>query len=375
MYSESFPPTVSLSSCRYCRPPFCTKVRRASTSCGSSCANCRNTYFCTLMGESRSSGCSACRCVHLASTALSDRRLFILRSSDESSCTMHANRCRSTSASASARAWSGVCRPIWPSDQAQAALMWSSGSSTSASFSGATPLDTMIASASVSLNAAMKPSAMMDGSLALPGASDTWSTSAAAPPELTMSLASSGVCLATSRTAVAAFLRTSWSLSLRQLRIFGKISASTTTSARSTECLAICARQPQTWRFSLASGCAMSGARYATEPASTTACASSGECLQMSLIAEAEMRLSVISGSWRQSTRSGTAPASTTDCAREASCWAMYPMAQAADSFTVGSNSSRHGTSASSAWLSTTACARSGECLATARSTKAAAFL
>lgn len=56
-------------------------------------------------------------------------------------------------------------------------------------------------------------------------------------------------------------------------------------------------------------------------------------------------------------------------------CCAIYPMAHAADSLTVGSNSSRHGTKASKAPESTTALASSGECLATARNTKAAAFL
>ena len=44
-------------------------------------------------------------------------------------------------------------------------------------------------------------------------------------------------------------------------------------------------------------------------------------------------------------------------------------------SFTVGSNSSKQGTNVSNALESTTACASCGECLATARRTKAAAFL
>lgn len=42
------------------------------------------------------------------------------------------SRCRNTSPSANARAWSGVCLPICPSDHAHADLMWSSGSATSA---------------------------------------------------------------------------------------------------------------------------------------------------------------------------------------------------------------------------------------------------
>ena len=54
---------------------------------------------------------------------------------------------------------------------------------------------------------------------------------------------------------------------------------------------------------------------------------------------------------------------------------AIYPNAQAAASFTPGSNSSKHMTNASRAPQSTTDCASCGECFATARSTKAAAFL
>jgi len=59
---------------------------------------------------------------------------------------------------------------------------------------------------------------------------------------------------------VAAFFCTKMSSSWRQLRMLGKISASTTISARSTECFAICARQPHAWRLSLASLCEMRGA-------------------------------------------------------------------------------------------------------------------
>ena len=50
----------------------------------------------------------------------------------------------------------------------------------------------------------------------------------------------------------------------------GKISASTTTSARSTLCLAICDRQLHTWRLSGASMWLMSFASSETAPASTT---------------------------------------------------------------------------------------------------------
>ena len=56
-------------------------------------------------------------------------------------------------------------------------------------------------------------------------------------------------------------------------------------------------------------------------------------------------------------------------------CCAIYPIAQAAASFTDGSKSSRHATKAGKAFESTTACDKAGVCLATARKTKAAAFL
>ena len=66
-------------------------------------------------------------------------------------------------------------------------------------------------------------------------------------PAFTMSFAKSGVWRAISRMHVAAFFRTYSSTSFRQSRMRGKISASTTTSAKSTLCLAICDRQLQTW--------------------------------------------------------------------------------------------------------------------------------
>lgn len=71
----------------------------------------------------------------------------------------------------------------------------------------------------------------------------------------------------TSRTTVAACLRTSSSGNLRQVRILGKTSASTTTSAMSTLCLAIWARAQHTCLFSLGSWFSTRGARYATAPA------------------------------------------------------------------------------------------------------------
>ena len=57
--------------------------------------------------------------------------------------------------------------------------------------------------------------------------------------------------------------------------MLGKISASTTISANSTECLLIWDSAEKTWRFSLASGLRVSWARCAIAPASTTVWASS----------------------------------------------------------------------------------------------------
>lgn len=59
----------------------------------------------------------------------------------------------------------------------------------------------------------------------------------------------SGVCLAISRISVATFFLTYSSGSLRQVSTAGKISASTTISARSTECLEIWLRAEKTWRW------------------------------------------------------------------------------------------------------------------------------
>ena len=64
------------------------------------------------------------------------------------------------------------------------------------------------ANANVSLNAAIKPNAIIPGKRACPFVSLTYSTSAAAPPLFTINLANSGVCLATSRMQVDAFFCT-----------------------------------------------------------------------------------------------------------------------------------------------------------------------
>ena len=58
----------------------------------------------------------------------------------------------------------------------------------------------------------------------------------------------SGVCFAISLIKVEAFFFTYSSLSFRQVSTTGKISASTTISARSTECFAIWLRAERTWR-------------------------------------------------------------------------------------------------------------------------------
>ena len=69
----------------------------------------------------------------------------------------------------------------------------------------------------------------LPGNLSLPHVSATFSTSAAAPPLLTTTWASSTLCLHTSLTTIAAFLRTCGSISLRAKKIFGNTSAATTT--------------------------------------------------------------------------------------------------------------------------------------------------
>ena len=54
------------------------------------------------------------------------------------------------------------------------------------------------------------------------------------------------MCVCVCEGCVASGERTHPSTSLRHVSILGKISASTTTSARSTECLAICPKHEHT---------------------------------------------------------------------------------------------------------------------------------
>jgi hypothetical protein len=132
------------------------------------------------------------------------------------------------------------------------------------------------------------------------------------------------VCFAISQIKVAAFFFTYPSVSFRQFSALGKISPSTTVSAKSTVCFAICERAEQTWRLNLASGLANNGAMKDMVLASTTDWASyikthiqyegsyfiiflsclsdsliitSGECLEMSLKADAAILLRDSSGS------------------------------------------------------------------------------
>lgn len=100
----------------------------------------------------------------------------------------------------------------------------------------------------------MYPSVIIPGSLGLPFASVIYSTIATAPPALQINFAKSGLCFAISLIQVAANFLTKISLSLSLYKIFGKISASTTTSASSTACFEIFARQEQTYLLSYASG-------------------------------------------------------------------------------------------------------------------------
>lgn len=83
--------------------------------------------------------------------------------------------------------------------------------------------------------------------LLLPLLSLQYSTRPPTPPLATTSCASSGVCFTTSLTNVAACFLTNSSGYLRQVKHFGNTSASTTISARSTECLATWLRALQTW--------------------------------------------------------------------------------------------------------------------------------
>jgi len=77
-----------------------------------------------------------------------------------------------------------------------------------------------------------------------------YSTIATAPPALQINFARSGDYLAISLIQVAANFFTNISLSFSLYRIFGKISASTTTSANSTACFEIFAKHEQTYRLS-----------------------------------------------------------------------------------------------------------------------------
>jgi hypothetical protein len=81
-----------------------------------------------------------------------------------------------------------------------------------------------------------------------------YSTIATAPPALQINFAKSGLYFAISLIQVAANFLTKISLSFNLYKILGKISASTTTSANSTACFEIFARQEQTCLLSYASG-------------------------------------------------------------------------------------------------------------------------
>merc|ERR1711916_128246 len=100
-----------------------------------------------LAGASWRRGSRAGKSTHFSSTHLSARLALVFRSSELVSSMYTVSSLGNTLASASALAWSGLWRPIWPRDHAAADLMWSSGSVTSALASGGTPLDRMVASA------------------------------------------------------------------------------------------------------------------------------------------------------------------------------------------------------------------------------------
>lgn len=98
----------------------------------------------------------------------------------------------------------------------------------------------------------MYPRVIIPGK-ASPLAYEIKSTIATAPPELHMSLARSIFCLAIYLIQIAAYFLTKLSLSLSLYKILGKISLSTTISARSAVCREMLARHEQTCRFSCAS--------------------------------------------------------------------------------------------------------------------------
>lgn len=97
-----------------------------------------------------------------------------------------------------------------------------------------------------SSKADMYPKVIIPGNLGFPFASVMYSTIATAPPALQINLARSGLYFAISLIQVAANFLTKISLSLSLYKIFGKISASTTTSASSTACFEILARHEHT---------------------------------------------------------------------------------------------------------------------------------
>jgi hypothetical protein len=91
----------------------------------------------------------------------------------------------------------------------------------------------------------------------------------------------SKLCFAIYLIQVAANFLTSWSVSFNLYKIFGKISLSTTVSAKSIVCLAIFAKHEHTCLLSWLSWWLINWAKNGTAPASTTNCANSAECLQI----------------------------------------------------------------------------------------------
>ena len=104
--------------------------------------------------------------------------------------------------------------------------------------------------AKLSSKAEIYPKVIIPGNLGFPLASVIYSTMATAPPALQINLARSGLYFAISLMHVAANFLTNISLSFNLYNILGKISASTTTSASSTACFEILARQEQTYLLS-----------------------------------------------------------------------------------------------------------------------------
>lgn len=76
---------------------------------------------------------------------------------------------------------------------------------------------------------------------------------ATAPPELQISFDKSRLCFEIYLIQIAAYFLTKLSLSFNLYKIFGKMSLSTTISAKSIVCLEILAKQEQTCLFSCAS--------------------------------------------------------------------------------------------------------------------------